>query len=212
MKKIVTILVIIVFCISAFCGCEEIKDASKSNNDGNHTCEIYTHNSGQGDPPPMLPFRNVKEIEDFVALKDCTEAEYQDFLYENKDVFSYDVNGMKTPEDVAVFAQNIENGGYPRFTNEDQTFGFIYYPDTENYTLNYYVNDIRYYFIFNKNHTLETVANQVLVGQKNIGDEKVDMYRVGENYYGLIHRNDYNIYIFVYKCEFEDIDFSTVIF
>ena len=146
-----------------------------------------------------------------MVLKNCTDEEYQAFLSMDKN-YLYDRNGMSTPEDVAVFAQNIENGGYPRFTNEDQTFGFMYYPATQNYTFNYYVNDIRYYFIFNKNHTLETVANQVLVGQKNIGDEKVDMYRVGENYYGLIHRNDYNIYIFVYKCEFEDIDFSTVIF
>ncbi len=198
MKKILSIFIVLLIGIVAFCGCNE-KGA-------------YENNNGEDTPPPRaICFNTVQALENFMVLKNCTDEEYQAFLSMDKN-YLYDRNGMSTPEDVAVFAQNIENGGYPRFTNEDQTFGFMYYPATQNYTFNYYVNDIRYYFIFNKNHTLETVANQVLVGQKNIGDEKVDMYRVGENYYGLIHRNDYNIYIFVYKCEFEDIDFSTVIF
>ena len=208
MKKLLSIFIVLLIGVVAFCGCNEAGVDENNNNKGGENTNV----SGQGTPPRKIFFSTVKEIEDFVALKDCTEKEYQTFLDKNESVYSYEMNGMSTPEDVAVFAQNIENGGYPRFTNEDQTFGFTYYPHNENYTLNYYVNDIRYCFEFCKNHTLEKAANKVLVGQKNIGDEKVDMYRVGENYYGLIHRNDYNIYIFVYKCEFEDIDFSTVIF
>lgn len=208
MKKLLSIFIVLLIGVVAFCGCNETSVDENNNNKGGENISI----GGQGTPPYQIFFSTVKEIEDFVALKDCTETEYQAFLDKNKGVFSYEMNGMSTPEDVAVFAQNIQNGGYPRFTNEDQTFGFTYYPDSENYEINYYVNDVRYCFDFYKNHTLETVANQVLVGQKSIGDEKVDMYRVGDNYYGLINRNDYNIYIFVYKCKFEDIDFSTVVF
>ena len=208
MKKLLSIFIVLLIGVVAFCGCNETREQGNNNNKGGE----HTNVSGQGAPPRQIIFSTVKEIEDFVALKDCTEKEYQAFLDKNESVYSYEMNGMSTPEDVAVFAQNIENGGYPRFTNKEQTFSLTYFPGMEQYTFDYYVNDIRYCFDFYKNHTLEKAANKVLVGQKNIGDEKVDMYKVGENYYGLIHRNDYNIYIFVYKCEFEDIDFSTVIF
>ncbi len=207
MKKILSIFIVLLIGIVAFCGCNETRVDEKNNNKGGENINV----NGQGAPPRQLYFSTVKEIEDFVALKDCTEAEYQAFLSKDEN-YLYDWNGMSTPEDVAVFAQNIENGGYPRFTNEEQTFALTYYPDKEKYTFDYYVNDIRYRFNFFKNSIGGEIVDKIFVGQQYIGNEKVDIYKGEESFYARINRNDYLIEVWIRTSQYEDIDFSTVIF
>lgn len=154
----IMIFTLLITLLISFCACnldglttDGHQNAIQSNNNREAIAPTYAHDfnhscgddSEYADPPAMLIFNNLQEYHEFRKSVELNDGSFNAFI-ENK---SYDMNGIRTKENVKLICETIEDVSFPNHSKL-QFSQMIIYPERNTFEISFEdVNSAKYSFL-----------------------------------------------------------------
>lgn len=198
MKKIALVFTILVVLLLTACNAE-----SQS-----------TEHMAPPQPSEMIVFKSEEELQALLGAAALPDAEFNAFMTQNADVSSYQVIEDKSV--AAELSMLIQTVGTPVLSKKSllENYAFTYRPTERVYDVKYYINGMRYRFVYAPFDTFSDVSDMVPIASYDLDGAPLTMYQLEDDnvgnkrMLGEVYANGYRIRVVVNYTDIDAIDFT----
>lgn len=221
MKKVFVIVLWLLFCItmiscSTMTGNIESTDAGESNEETKSTAtdteeaEVTTSQNEvcqNQEPPTVLHFSSIAEIEEFIVAAQNTEEEFYRYVAATDE---YALNALPY-ETLLKMADNIQLCEIPIMKDPAniKEFGAAYTEDYGEFAVRYIMEGVRYNFSYRFNYTKSSTNDSLPVAEGvRFGNREVDVYQNDYSFFTDCSYGSVTVFINIFAENVSDVSFD----